>query len=66
MKYIVTFRQPILTTGGPKVPPTNPITAVVINDYTITGNFLTCMTTDYNRKMIIPLDNILGLCESFE
>lgn len=66
MKFIVTFKTPIFTTGAYKIAPSNPIEAVVISDYTITGNFLTCTTTDYNRKMIIPLDNILGLCESFE
>jgi hypothetical protein len=66
MKFIVTFRNPVFTTGAYKVAPGKPIEAVVISDYSITGNFLTCTTTDYNRKMIIPLDNILGLCESFE
>jgi len=66
MKYIVTFREPVYSTGAQRVAPDKPIKAVVINDYTITGNFLTCTTTDYNRKMIVPLDNILGLCESFE
>jgi len=66
MKFIVTFRSPIFTNGAYKVAPSNPIEAVVINDYTITGNFLTCTTTDYNRKIIVPVDNILGLCESFE
>ncbi|OCX51174.1 hypothetical protein BEL04_20940 [Mucilaginibacter sp. PPCGB 2223] len=66
MKFIVTFRNSIYTVGAYRVAPSKPIEAVVISDYTITGNFLTCTTTDYNRKMIIPLDNILGLCESFE
>ena len=66
MKFIVTFKNLVFTVGAYRVAPSKPIEAVVVNEYTITGNFLTCITTDYNRKMIIPLDNILGLCESFE
>ncbi|WP_448702065.1 hypothetical protein ACFGVR_07225 [Mucilaginibacter sp. AW1-3] len=66
MKFIVTFKNPVFTHGAYKTAPSKPIEAVVINDYSVTGNFLTCTSTDHNRKMIIPLDNILGLCESFE
>ena len=40
MKFVVTFRHPVYTIGAYKVPPSKPIDAVVISDYTITGTSL--------------------------
>lgn len=65
MSFIVTLKNPVYSHGSNKTPVTQPINTILVSTYSISNGILTCTAEIPGKTLTIPLDNILGVCESF-
>jgi hypothetical protein len=65
MSFIVTLKTPVYSHGSNKSPITQPINTILVSTYGISNSILTCFAEIPGKTLTIPLDNVLGICESF-
>jgi len=65
MSFIITLKTPVYSHGSKKSPITRPINTILASTFSINDGILTCFAEIPGKALTIPVDNILGVCESF-